>query len=136
MLVKSALLAVIRADMLAKRHVRSWRRYFGCRLRSGMSGGTSSLRRKNDRNLRNGEESVGVGGISGPLVNCFARKTKSLCPIPQVSDDTTYRWSFRSEVPKFFNLALFWYFSNLSSTLWIEFLLFFKKAYEYKTSQR
>lgn len=73
MLVKSALLAVIRADMLAKRHVRSPRRY-GRRPRSGLSGETSSLRRKNDRNLRNGEESVGVGGVSGPLVNCLATK--------------------------------------------------------------
>lgn len=87
MLVKSALLAVIRADMLAKGHVRSPRRY-GRRPRSGLSGETSSLRRKNDRNLRNGEESVGVGGVSGPLVNCLARKTELLCPIPHVSART------------------------------------------------
>lgn len=87
MLVKSALLAVIRADMLTKGHVRSPRRY-GRRPRSGLSGDTSSLRRKNDRNLRNGEESVGVGGVSGPLVNCLARKTELLCPIPHVSART------------------------------------------------
>lgn len=87
MLVKSALLAVIRADVLAKGHVRSSRRY-GRRPRSGLSGETSSLPRKNDRNLRNGEESVGVGGVSGPLINCLARKTELLCPIPHVSART------------------------------------------------
>lgn len=133
MLVKRALLAVIRADMLAKRHVRSWRRYFGRRPRSDLSGETSSLRRKNDRNLCNGEESVGVGGVSGPLVNCFARKTKLSCPIPQVSDDTMYRWSFRLEVPKFFNLVPSF---DISETFRQRFELsfphyFFKRIHKY-----